>query len=75
MGEEEGEEAKKILLPKSLHLRPDIPTMREVPWHKKEAIVLADVLNPADGQPLPYAPRNLLKTIIASQALPANLKS
>ena len=32
MGEEEGEEAKKVILPKNLHLRPDMLTMREVPW-------------------------------------------
>jgi hypothetical protein len=32
MGEAEVEEPKKVILPKNLHLKPDILTMRVVPW-------------------------------------------
>lgn len=59
-GEEHADDIK-IKLPKTLKLRPDIPTMKEVPWQKKEAIVLADVIDPNSGEMIPYAPRNVLK--------------
>ena len=59
---EEGEDQEpKVKLPKYLHLRPDIGTIKEVPWQKKEALVMADVIDPSNGEMLPYAPRNVLK--------------
>lgn len=39
-------------------------TLREVPWQKKEAMVMADVYDPTYGTLIPYAPRNMLKSII-----------
>lgn len=53
----------KVKLPKSLYLRPELSTMRECSWRKREALVMADALNPdEEGTPiLPYSPRHILK--------------
>ena len=52
-------------IPKSLVLRPDMLTLREMAWQKNEALVMADVLDPETEEVLPYAPRNLLKETLA----------
>jgi glutamine synthetase len=51
-------------MPKRLLLRPEIQTVKEMPWQKKEALVLVDVCDPKDGSLLDYAPRNLLKQVV-----------
>ena len=33
-------------MPDKLLLKPDLSTIKEVPWHKKEAMVFADVYSP-----------------------------
>jgi glutamine synthetase len=38
----------KLEIPNSLLLSPDMSTLREMPWQKKEAIVFADVYHPDD---------------------------
>jgi len=55
-------------MPKSLLLKPELSTLRECSWQKKEAMVMADAHNPdVDGNPvLPYSPRQILKKV-ASQ--------
>lgn len=56
----------KVELPKNLLLRPDIATLKEIPWQKKEAIVMADVYHPETEELLQYAPRNLLRSLSLS---------
>jgi glutamine synthetase len=51
-------------LPKHLMLSPDMNTLREMPWQKNEAFVLADVYHPETEALIPYAPRNLLKKVL-----------
>lgn len=68
-----GEDENAVKLPKSLLLKPDFSTIKEVPWQKKEALVLADVLDPKDETLISYAPRNLLKTVVSSLTIPSNL--
>jgi len=41
------------------HIRLDVRSLRLLPWHKKTAIVLADVLH-ADGSPVEESPRRVL---------------
>ena len=41
-------------------LRPDLATLRRVPWHEATALVLCDV-QWADGRPVPAAPRQVLR--------------
>jgi glutamine synthetase len=48
-------------MPNKLLLKPDLSTLKEVPWHKKEAMVFADVLCPETQNLVPYAPRAILK--------------
>ena len=62
-------------MPKKLHLRPDLSFIKEVPWQKKEALIMADVLDPKDGQLIPYAPRNILKTLFTTADLSKDIKS
>jgi glutamine synthetase len=52
-----------IKMPKSLLLKPELSTMRECSWQKKEAMVMADAHNPdVESTPvLPYSPRQILK--------------
>jgi glutamine synthetase len=45
-------------------LRPDIETLREMPWQKKEAIVMADVYDPESEKPLAFAPRHVIKDAV-----------
>ncbi|MFE9249321.1 glutamine synthetase family protein [Streptomyces sp. NPDC007088] len=41
-------------------MRPDLATLRRVPWHPGTALLLAD-LESADGEPVPVAPRQILR--------------
>ncbi|KAA2256145.1 glutamine synthetase [Solihabitans fulvus] len=41
-------------------LRPDLRTLRRVPWHEGTALVLCDVVW-ADGDPVPVSPRQVLR--------------
>lgn len=50
-----------VPIPKSLLLTPDLSTLREMSWQKKEALVMADVLHPETKRLLPYAPRHILR--------------
>lgn len=44
---------------------PDASTLRVVPWHEKTALVLADWHLPHHGGPVPIAPREILRRVIA----------
>lgn len=50
-------------LPKSLLLSPEISTLKEISWQKKEAMVMADVYHPDTKELIPYAPRQILKEV------------
>ncbi len=45
-------------------LKPDLDTLRVIPWLPGTALVMAD-LNKMDGSPVPQSPRDILKTQIA----------
>lgn len=59
-------------LPKSLLLKPELSTMRECSWQKREALVMADVHNPdEEGTPvLSYSPRHILKEVVKANPHP-----
>lgn len=42
-------------------LKPDLATLRHIPWLEKTALVLGDVLDPKQHQELPFSPRTILK--------------
>ncbi len=42
-------------------LRPDLSTLRLVPWHPGTALVLCDVERVEDGSPVPVSPRQVLR--------------
>jgi glutamine synthetase len=44
-----------------LVMKPDLSTLRRIPWLEKTALVLCDILNHHDHAPLEHAPRNVLK--------------
>ncbi|NGO70299.1 glutamine synthetase [Streptomyces sp. SB3404] len=44
-----------------LRVRPDLDTLRTVPWLPRTALVHGDALAPESGQPLAVAPRRLLR--------------
>lgn len=46
-------------------MRPDMSTLRLVPWLDGTAMVLCDVLDHHSGEPVPHAPRQMLKRQIA----------
>ncbi|MBW4961931.1 glutamine synthetase family protein [Sulfitobacter sp. CW3] len=46
-------------------LRPDMSTMRQVPWLDKTVLVLGDVLDHHTHEPVPHSPRSMLKKQIA----------
>jgi len=50
-----------LTLPDTLLLKPDMGTVREVPWQKKEAMIFADPYCAETKEPIPYAPRNALR--------------
>lgn len=43
---------------------PDPGTVRVVPWHDRTALILCDWHHPHGGEPLPIAPRNVLRRVI-----------
>jgi glutamine synthetase len=49
------------------HLRPDLGTLRLVPWHEATALVLCDVLH-RDGTPVAPSPRRVLQRQVARLA-------
>ncbi|MHA6345403.1 glutamine synthetase family protein [Roseivivax sp. CAU 1761] len=49
-------------------LKPDLSTLRLVPWLEKTALVLGDVLDHHDHAPIAHAPREMLKRQIARLA-------
>ena len=46
-------------------MRPDLTTLRPVPWLEGTAMVLCDVLDHHSHEPVPHAPREMLKRQIA----------
>lgn len=46
-------------------LRPDLSTLRPVPWLEGTVMVLCDILDHDTHQPVPQSPRQILKTQIA----------
>lgn len=42
-------------------MKPDLATLRHVPWLEKTALVLCDVLDPHDHADLPHSPRAILR--------------
>ncbi len=47
-----------------VHLRPDIETLRRLPWLEKTALVLCDVVDES-GEPVPESPRQILRRQMA----------
>ena len=45
-------------------MTPDLSTLRPMPWLLRTAMVLCDVLDHHTGEPVPHAPREILKTQI-----------
>ncbi len=45
-------------------LKPDLSTLRRVPWLKKTAMVMCDVLDENTHEPVPHAPRTILRNQI-----------
>ncbi len=45
-------------------LRPDLSTLRRIPWLDCTALVLCDVCDHHTGEPIPHSPRQVLKTQI-----------
>ncbi len=46
-------------------LKPDLATLRRIPWLKKTALVLCDVLDEHTGEPVAHSPRAILRKQIA----------
>jgi glutamine synthetase len=46
-------------------MKPDLATLRHVPWLEKTALVLCDILDHHDHSDLPHAPRSILKKQVA----------
>ncbi|KAJ3320033.1 hypothetical protein HDU76_000400, partial [Blyttiomyces sp. JEL0837] len=44
--------------------RPDLSTLRSIPWEENTPLVLVDFYDPRTGTPMPQCPRGLLKRII-----------
>ncbi|MDT0684216.1 glutamine synthetase family protein [Roseicyclus sp. F158] len=49
-------------------LKPDLSTLRLVPWLEGTALVLGDLLDHHDHAPVPHAPREMLKAQVARLA-------
>ena len=43
-------------------LKPDLTTLRRIPWLEGTALVLADVLDHHHHDPVPHSPRAMLQT-------------
>ncbi|MEE3259325.1 MAG: glutamine synthetase family protein [Candidatus Latescibacterota bacterium] len=50
------------------HCTPDFATLRQITWLDRTALVLCDLQTDNDHQPIPVAPRTLLKTQLARLA-------
>ena len=50
------------------HLTPDVATLRKADWLDRTAMILCDVHDPAKHEPVPLAPRSLLKRQIERAA-------
>ena len=46
-------------------MKPDLSTLRRLPWLEGTAMVLCDVLDHHDHAPVPHTPRQILKTQVA----------
>jgi glutamine synthetase len=46
-------------------MKPDLSTIRRIPWLEKTALVLNDLLDHHDHEDLPHAPRSILKKQVA----------
>ncbi|MCL5778412.1 glutamine synthetase family protein [Limibaculum sp. FT325] len=46
-------------------LKPDLGTLRRIPWLPGTALVLCDTLDHHSHEPIPYAPRSILKRQVA----------
>lgn len=46
-------------------IKPDLSTLRRIPWLEGTALVLCDVLDHHGHDPVPHAPRNVLKRQVA----------
>jgi glutamine synthetase len=51
-----------------LAMRPDMTTLRNVPWLEKTALVICDVFDEETGEPVEVAPRTILKRQIERAA-------
>jgi glutamine synthetase len=51
-----------------LHAVPDLATLRRVAWHERTALVLCDAHDEDSGDPVPVAPRQVLKRQLARAA-------
>ena len=51
-----------------LAMRPDMTTLRNVPWLEKTALVICDVFDEETGEPVEVAPRQILKRQIQRAA-------
>ena len=49
-------------------MKPDLSTLRHIPWLEKTALVLCDILDHHDHADLPHSPRALLKAQVARLA-------
>lgn len=56
--------SEDVKLSKELMLKPDLNTLKEVPWSEKEALVIADVHCSDNQAEAYYAPRNIIKKLI-----------
>jgi glutamine synthetase len=46
-------------------MKPDLSTLRPVPWLEGTAMVLCDLIDHHTHEPVPHAPRQILKVQIA----------
>ena len=56
-------------------MKPDMTTLRRIPWLPGTALVLADILDHHDHEDVAHAPRGMLKKQIARRARPLHVIS
>jgi glutamine synthetase len=56
-------------------LKPDLQTLRNAPWLKNEAFLIADLISPDDGNNIEYCPRNILKQVQSNDFKSGKLQS
>ena len=44
-------------------MKPDLETLRRIPWQPATALVMCDVLDHHTHQPVPHAPRTILRLV------------